>query len=306
MSVALLLDASLLGLQYALLAVGVYLSFRILNIPDLTVDGSFCLGMSVTAVMCVAGHPLLGLAAGALAGAAAGAVTGLLMTKAKINPLLAGIITMTGLYTVNITVLGGPNVSLLAAPKGYTLLARATGLANDAAEWLFTLAVVVLAVCLLVAFFRTELGLSIRATGDNESMVRASSINADVVKVGTLALSNALVALAGGVLAQCQGFADVSSGTGMIVIGLASVIIGELFGGRRGVGAGIACAVVGSVAYRLIVQVALSLDIMSANSLKLVSAVIVAAFLSVPAAQAWARGRRQRARVRAGVRKGGE
>lgn len=306
MSVALLLDASLLGLQYALLAVGVYLSFRILNIPDLTVDGSFCLGMSVTAVMCVAGHPLLGLAAGALAGAAAGAVTGLLMTKAKINPLLAGIITMTGLYTVNITVLGGPNVSLLAAPKGYTLLARATGLANDAAEWLFTLAVVVLAVCLLVAFFRTELGLSIRATGDNESMVRASSINADVVKVGTLALSNALVALAGGVLAQCQGFADVSSGTGMIVIGLASVIIGELFGGRRGVGAGIACAVVGSVAYRLIVQVALSLDIMSANSLKLVSAVIVAAFLSVPAVQAWAREGRQRARVRAGVRKGGE
>ena len=306
MSAALLLDASLLGLQYALLAVGVYISFRILNVPDLTVDGSFCLGMSVTAVLCVAGHPLLGLLAGALAGAAAGAVTGLLMTKAKINPLLAGIITMTGLYTVNITVLGGPNVTLLAAPKGYTLLAAATGLARNAAEWAFTAALVALVVIALAAFFRTELGLSIRATGDNESMVRASSINAAGMKVGALALSNALVGLSGGILAQCQGFADVSSGSGMIVIGLASVIIGELFGGRRGVTAGLVCAVAGSVVYRLIVQVALSLDIMSANSLKLVSAVIVAVFLSVPAASAWARERRQRARARSGAQKGGE
>lgn len=306
MSIPLLLDASLLGLQYALLAVGVYLSFRILNIPDLTVDGSFCLGMSVTAVLCVAGHPFLGLLAGAAAGALAGMVTGLLMTKAKINPLLAGIITMTGLYTVNITVLGSPNVSLLAAPKGYTALAAATGLSRDAAEWAFTAGVVTLVVVALALFFRTELGLCIRATGDNESMVRASSINASAMKVGTLALSNALVGLSGGILAQCQGFADVSSGSGMIIIGLASVIIGELFGGRRGVGVGLACAVLGSVVYRLIVQVALSLDVMSANSLKLVSAVIVAAFLCVPAVKAWALERRARAQARARLTKGGE
>lgn len=299
MSIPLLLDASLLGLQYALLAVGVYLTFRILNIPDLTVDGSFCLGMSVTAVLCVAGHPFLGLLAGALAGAAAGMVTGLLMTKAKINPLLAGIITMTGLYTVNITVLGGPNVSLLMADKGYTVISDITGLSVDVSEIVFTLAIVAAAVVLLALFFRTELGLCIRATGDNESMVRASSINAGAMKVGTLALSNALVALAGGVLAQCQGFADVSSGTGMIIIGLASVIIGELFGGGRSVTFGLVGAVAGSVVYRIIVQVALSLDIMSANSLKLVSAVIVAAFLCVPAVRAWVSERRMRAQARA-------
>ena len=299
MSIPLLLDASLLGLQYALLAVGVYLTFRILNIPDLTVDGSFCLGMSVTAVLCVAGHPFLGLLAGALAGAAAGMVTGLLMTKAKINPLLAGIITMTGLYTVNITVLGGPNVSLLMADKGYTVISDITGLSVDVSEIVFTLAIVAAAVVLLALFFRTELGLCIRATGDNESMVRASSINAGAMKVGTLALSNALVALAGGVLAQCQGFADVSSGTGMIIIGLASVIIGELFGGGRSVTFGLVGAVAGSVVYRIIVQVALSLDIMSANSLKLVSAVIVAAFLCVPAVRAGVAERRMRAQARA-------
>ena len=306
MSIPLLLDASLLGLQYALLAVGVFLTFRILNIPDLTVDGSFCLGMSVTAVLCVEGHPFLGLLAGALAGAAAGVVTGVLMTKAKINPLLAGIITMTGLYTVNITVLGGPNVSLLAADKGYTVIAQALGLSTEAGEIVFTLGIVALAVVALALFFRTELGLCIRATGDNESMVRASSINANAMKVGTLALSNTLVGLAGGILAQCQGFADVSSGSGMIIIGLASVIIGELFGGGRSVTLGLVGAVVGSVVYRIIVQVALSLDIMSANSLKLVSAVIVAAFLCVPAVRAWVVQRRTRARARARLGKGRE
>lgn len=305
MTLSLLSDASLLGLQYALLAVGVYLTFRILNIPDLTVDGSFCLGMSVTAVMCVNGHPFLGLLAGALAGAAAGAVTGFLMTTAKINPLLAGIITMTGLYTVNITVLGGPNVSLIMADKGHTLIASALGVAKGTGEIIFTVAIVAVVVILLAVFFHTELGLCIRATGDNESMVRASSINANAMKVGALALSNALVGLSGGILAQCQGYADVSSGSGMIVIGLASVIIGELFGGRRSVTWGLVCAVVGSVVYRIIIQVALSLDVMSANSLKLVSAIIVAIFLSVPALRAWLAERRVRARCLA-AKKGRE
>lgn len=304
MTLALLLDAANLGLQYALLAVGVYLSFRILQVPDLTVDGSFCLGMSVAAVMSVAGHPVAGLLCGALAGAVAGSVTGFLMTKAKINPLLAGIITMTGLYTVNITVLGGPNVSLINAPKAYTLLQDALGAAGatldkDGARLAVALVAVGACVALLAWFFRTELGMSVRATGDNESMVRASSIDADAMKVGAIALSNALVALSGGLLAQYQGFADVSSGTGMIVIGLASVIIGELFGGRRSVVAGLLCAVAGSVVYRVIIQAALSLDVLDANSLKLVSALIVALFLGAPAAASWFRTRRSRASRRA-------
>jgi ABC-type uncharacterized transport system ATPase component/ABC-type uncharacterized transport system permease subunit len=300
MTLALLFDAANLGLQYALLAVGVFLSFRILQIPDLTVDGSFCLGMSVATVMSVAGHPILGLLLGMLAGGLAGVVTGFLMTKAKINPLLAGIITMTGLYTVNITVLGGPNVSLISSPKAYTLLqdfcSSAFGLAldKDMARFIVSALVIALVIVLLALFFHTELGLCIRATGDNESMVRASSINADAMKVGTVALSNALVGLSGGLLAQYQGFADVSSGSGMIVIGLASVIIGELFGGRRSVTAGLVCAVVGSVVYRVIIQVALSLDILSANSLKLVSAVIVAIFLAAPAFAAYVRQVKQR------------
>lgn len=308
MSLPLLFDAANLGLQYALLAVGVFLTFRILNVPDLTVDGSFVLGMSVAAVLSVAGHPVLGLLAGAVAGALAGVVTGFLMTKAKINPLLAGIITMTGLYTVNITVLGGSNVSLITATKAYTVLqgflSSVFGITadKDAARLIVSLIVLGLVVVLLAIFFKTELGLCVRATGDNESMVRASSINADAIKVATLALSNALVGLSGAMLAQFQGFADVSSGTGMIVIGLASVIIGELFGGRRGVTVGLICAVVGSVVYRVIIQIALSLDVLNANSLKLVSALIVALFLAAPTFVEWLAQSRQRAARRRAAR----
>lgn len=308
MSLPLLFDAANLGLQYALLAVGVFLTFRILNVPDLTVDGSFVLGMSVAAVLSVAGHPVLGLLAGAVAGALAGVVTGFLMTKAKINPLLAGIITMTGLYTVNITVLGGSNVSLITATKAYTVLqgflSSVFGITadKDTARLIVSLIVLGLVVVLLAIFFKTELGLCVRATGDNESMVRASSINADAIKVATLALSNALVGLSGAMLAQFQGFADVSSGTGMIVIGLASVIIGELFGGRRGVTVGLICAVVGSVVYRVIIQIALSLDVLNANSLKLVSALIVALFLAAPTFVEWLAQSRQRAARRRAAR----
>ena len=214
------LDSALLGLEYALLAVGVYITFRILNLPDLTVDGSFTFGMAVSTVLCAAAHPFAGLLAGALAGAVAGVVTGFLQTHCKIHPILAGILTMSGLYTVNITVLGGPNVSLLDAPKFFEVLggkAPAVGL------------VTVVVVVLVTLFFQTVGGLCIRAAGSNEDMVRASSINTTAVRWAALALANALVALSGAILAQCQGFDDVGAGSGMIVIGLASVIIGEIF-----------------------------------------------------------------------------
>ena len=277
------LDSALLGLEYALLAVGVYITFRILNLPDLTVDGSFTFGMAVSTVLCAAAHPFAGLLAGALAGAVAGVVTGFLQTHCKIHPILAGILTMSGLYTVNITVLGGPNVSLLDAPKFFEVLggkAPAVGL------------VTVVVVVLVTLFFQTVGGLCIRAAGSNEDMVRASSINTTAVRWAALALANALVALSGAILAQCQGFGD--AGSGMIVIGLASVIIGEVICGRRGIVIGIVSAVLGSVVYRIIIALALRYNLMSANSLKLLSALIVAATLAVPAAAAAIRAGRER------------
>lgn len=275
------LDSALLGLEYALLAVGVYITFRILNLPDLTVDGSFTFGMAVSTVLCAAAHPFAGLLAGALAGV----VTGFLQTHCKIHPILAGILTMSGLYTVNITVLGGPNVSLLDAPKFFEVLggkAPAVGL------------VTAVIVVLVTLFFQTVGGLCIRAAGSNEDMVRASSINTTAVRWAALALANALVALSGAILAQCQGFGDVGAGSGMIVIGLASVIIGEVICGRRGIVIGIVSAVLGSVVYRIIIALALRYNLMSANSLKLLSALIVAATLAVPAAAAAVRAGRER------------
>ena len=289
------LDSALLGLEYALLAVGVYITFRILNLPDLTVDGSFTFGMAVSTVLCAAAHPFAGLLAGALAGAVAGVVTGFLQTHCKIHPILAGILTMSGLYTVNITVLGGPNVSLLDAPKFFEVLggkAPAVGL------------VTVVVVVLVTLFFQTVGGLCIRAAGSNEDMVRASSINTTAVRWAALALANALVALSGAILAQCQGFGDVGAGSGMIVIGLASVIIGEvIFGARFNFAYQLGSIVAGSVIYQIVIAFVLQLglialalryNLMSANSLKLLSALIVAATLAVPAAAAAIRAGRER------------
>lgn len=288
MSPQVFFDALMLGFEYSLLAVGVFITFRILDMADLTVDGSFGLGMACSAVCAVAGHPYLGLVVGAVAGAAAGCVTGLLVTRARINPLLAGIITMTGLYSVNIYVLGAPNVSLLNAVRVFDPIQTALGGAVpvDAVKMGFVVIVVAVVVAALSGFFKTETGLAMRAVGDNEAMSRASSINTDAFKVGGLALGNALVGLTGAILAQYQGFADLSSGTGMVMVGLASVIIGEVFGGHRSVTWGLACAVAGSVAYRVIIQLALAVNLLDANALKLVSAVIVAAFMALPAVQA--------------------
>lgn len=295
---AFFLDSALLGLEYALLAVGVYITFRILNIPDLTVDGSFTSGIAVSAVCTAAGHPFLGLLLSLCAGALAGAVTGFLQTKAGIHPILAGILTMSGLYTVNIKILGGPNVSLLDSKKFFDYAAAALPGADPLA--VRTLCAAVLcgaAVALLAVFFRTVAGLCVRATGNNEEMVRASSINTAAVKTGAIALANALVALSGGILAQYQGFADVNSGSGMIVIGLASVIIGEVLLGRRSVTAGLISAVLGSVVYRILIALALQYNLLSADALKLLSAVIVAVTLSVPAMRAWAAERLARRRA---------
>lgn len=295
---SIIVSAILLGLEYSLLAVGVYITFRILDVPDLTVDGSFVLGMVVSGVVSVAGMPELGLVLGFIAGGLAGAVTGFLITYAKINPLLAGIITMTGLYTINITILGGPNLSLMDCPKVFSDFQELMALSgievgSTVAKYIVALVLVLGITALLAVFFHTEIGLSIRACGDNEAMVRASSIGTTSRKIGTLALANALVGLSGALLAQYQGYADISSGSGMIVIGLASVIIGELFGGRKNVTAGLFGAIGGSVIYRIILAFVLS-GTTSANAVKLVSALIVGIFLSVPALKTWISERAER------------
>ncbi len=281
------LSALLLGLQYAMLALGVYITFRVLNIPDLTVDGSFTLGAAVSAVLSVAGHPFLGLLAALVCGALAGGITGFLQTKACIHPILAGILTMSGLYTVNITIMGAPNVSLIGKPRFYdfvdTLLPNA---GRDVPEILAVAVLCVAITALLILFFRTVFGLCIRATGNNEDMVRASSINTNATKITALCMANALVGLSGALIAQTGGYADVNGGSGMIVVGLASVIIGEVIFGKRSLTLGLISAVVGSVVYRLIIALALESNVFSANALKLISAVIVGITLAVPAMRA--------------------
>ena len=300
MDAVVLFGATSLGFQYALLAVGIYITFRILDMADLTVDGSFCLGMAVSAVFTVNGMAEFSLIAGSIAGALAGCVTGILATKAKINPLIAGLITSTGLYSVNVYVLGAPNVTLLGIKKAFehtqrfmfpgepgtdaaaTMSAKGMIPASDITKFVFAVMIVAVVVAILIAYFKTESGLAMRAVGDNEQMSAASSIDVDFYKILGLAVGNALVALSGGMIAQCQGFADMTSGVGMVMIGLASVIIGEVFGGNRSVTAGLICSVLGSVVYRIIIQVALGAN-MEANSLKLISAIIVGLFMALPA-----------------------
>jgi putative tryptophan/tyrosine transport system permease protein len=274
-----------LGLMYGLLAMGIFISFRILNVPDLTAEGSFTLGVAVSAMVTVAGAPYLGLLLALLCGMVAGAVTGALQTGLGIHPILAGILTMSGLYTVNLAIMGASsNVSLIGKQtlfqQLYTLLAP---LGKDGVKLLAGGMLTLLVLFALVWFFRTHLGLCIRATGDNEAMVRSSSINSSAMKIAGLAVSNGCIALCGAIVAQYQGYADITSGIGILVVGLASVIIGEAFFGRRSVTIGLVSAIVGSVIYRIIISLALSTNIFPTYFLKLVSAVIVAVALSIPA-----------------------
>ena len=296
MSLTMFLGGMQEGLFYALLAMGVYISFRILNTPDLTTEGSYTLGVAVSAVLTVAGHPVLGLICAFLAGAAAGSVTGVLQTKVGIHPILAGILTMSGLYTINTAVMGGkPDVTLTKTTifnKLYEVFnINLQAFNKDRAAFTMakeiTVLIVgaVLAVAVLIAliwFFRTHVGLCIRATGNNEAMVRSSSINAGGMKVLGLAVANGCTALAGGVMTQSGGFATISNGAGVLVVGLASVIIGEAILGRRGVTIGLISVILGSILYQCMIRLATSLNVFPAYYLKLVSALIVALALALP------------------------
>lgn len=274
-----------LGLIYGLLAIGIYISFRVLNTPDLTAEGSFTFGLAVSSVVASAGHPFFAIILAIIAGSAAGVVTGLLQTKCGIHPVLAGILTMSGLYSVNMFVMGErANVTLIGIDTVFTKAMDAMSfLDKNIVKLIIALIVVIIASLAAIYFFSTHIGLCVRAAGDNETMVRASSINVDRVKILALALSNAFIAFCGGIIAQYQSFADINSGVGILVVGLASVIIGEVIIGKRGVTVGIISAVAGSVIYRIIIALATQYTLLPAYMLKLISAVIVAAALSVPA-----------------------
>ena len=273
-----------LGLIYGFLAIGIYISFRIMNIPDLTAEGSFTFGLVVAAVFADLGHPILGIVLALAAGALAGVVTGALNVYLRIPAILAGILTMSGLYSVNLLTMDSKaNLTLIGVDTIFSLTAPIFGGDLDLAKTLVNLVLVALAVFLIYTFFKTRIGLSIRATGDNEYMVRASSINIGVTKILALALSNSIIALSGGILAQYQQFADISSGVGMLVVGLASVIIGEAFLGQRGILCGLCAAVLGSIIYRLLIALAYQTNIFPSAAFRLISAVIVTIALAIPA-----------------------
>lgn len=273
-----------LGLIYGFLALGIYISFRIMNIPDLTAEGSFTFGLVVAAVFADLGHPILGIVLALAAGALAGVVTGALNVYLRIPAILAGILTMSGLYSVNLLTMDSKaNLTLIGVDTIFSLTAPIFGDDLDMAKTILNLVLVALAVFLIYTFFKTRIGLSIRATGDNEYMVRASSINIGVTKILALALSNAIIALSGGILAQYQQFADISSGVGMLVVGLASVIIGEAFLGQRGILCGLCAAVLGSIIYRLLIALAYQTNIFPSAAFRLISAVIVTIALAIPA-----------------------
>lgn len=274
-----------LGFQYALVAMALFLSYRILDIADLTTDGTFVLGAAVSVAVTAAGHPILAIPAAMLAGACAGFVTAFLQTRMGVPSILAGIVTNTGLYTVNLMAMGWrSNLSLLKKTTVFSLLKSL----SDAPFWgqwyalALSASVTVLAGVLLYLFLGTRLGLSIRATGDNRDMVRASSVNpAFTVTVG-LCTANALTALSGAVVGQYQKTVDVNLGTGIVVIGLACLIIGETVLGRRTVGKGIAAVMVGSVIYRFIYAIVLYTKVVPIEGLKLFTAIVVALAIAAP------------------------
>ena len=224
-----ILGALELGLVYGLMVLGVFITFRILKVPDLTVDGSITLGMAVCAMLTNAGHPGFALIVAMIAGALAGCITAFLQTKAKIPPILAGIMTMSGLYSINLLIMdnGKPNISILGSPTLFSMFQDATGLDKHASRIIVGFLLCAAVVALVEFFFTTHVGLCIRATGDNEAMVRATSISTVKMKWIALAMANACVALSGAIYTQYIGSADVTAGSGTVVIGFASVIIGE-------------------------------------------------------------------------------
>lgn len=274
------------GILWGILVLGVYITYKILDIADLTVDGSFALGGCVCAVMVVNNgmNPVLALVFATLAGVLAGAVTGLLHTVFEIPAILSGILTQIGLWSVNLRIMGKSNTPLLKVDTINTLLVDLTGMNQSTATLIIGLVIAILIIVALYCFFGTEIGCSLRATGNNEDMIKALGANTKVLKLIALMISNGLVGLSGGLVCQSQKYADIGMGTGAIVIGLAAIVIGDVLLGKLvSFGSKLASAVIGSIVYFLIRAIVLQLG-MDANDMKLLSAIIVALALCIPVA----------------------
>ncbi|MFW6035612.1 MAG: ABC transporter permease [Halothermotrichaceae bacterium] len=284
----LMLDTIEEGLPYGLMAMGVFITFRILDFPDLTVEGSFPLGAAVATILIISGfNPFLATFIAFLAGAAAGVITGIINTKLKIAGLLAGILTMTSLYSINLRIMGKSNLSLLGSERPATIFSIIKGfLGNLVYNFnyldLVILAIIILFIKLLIDYFlHTELGMAVRATGDNQVMIQSLGVNIDFIKILGLALANGLVALAGSLVAQYQKSADIRMGAGMIVIGLASVIIGEVIIRTSKIKLATLGVIIGAIVYRMAIAFALQLGF-QATDLKIVTALLVILALGAP------------------------
>ena len=278
----LLVPTTAQGLLWAVMALGVYITYRVLDVADLTVEGSFPLGAAVAASMLSAGFgPIPSFIVAAIAGMLAGVVTAILHTKMKIPALLAGILTMIALYSVNLRVMGKANLSLLGTDTTFSIIRNMFGLNSANTTLVVGVLATVLVAVFMYWFFGTEIGAAIRATGFNQQMIRAQGVNTDVTIMLGLLISNALVAISGALVAQSNGFADVGMGTGTIVIGLASVIIGEVLFGTRSFKNCIISVVLGSVVYRIVIAAVLQMG-MPPNDLKLFTSILVAFALAMP------------------------
>ncbi|NRD80401.1 ABC transporter permease [Bacillus sp. BRMEA1] len=308
------------GIIFAIMALGVYLSFRILDFPDLTVDGSFVTGAAITSIMIINGvNPFLATVTALFAGFLAGCITGLLHTFGKINNLLSGILMMIALYSINLRIMGRSNIPLLNTDTAFTKIAdisknlgidsffnsllKMAGLGDSLPDtWgilLFMFVVTFIIKFITDGFLKTEIGLAIRATGDNQRMIRSFSANTSFLVVLGLGLSNALVAFSGALIAQEGGFADVGMGIGTIIVGLASVIIGEALFGTKTIARTTLAVIGGSIIYRIVVTLALRVEFLQPGDMKLITAIIVIFALTTPRLIERSREKKRKARKKA-------
>ena len=271
------------GLLWSILAIGIHITYRILNISDLTSEGSFTLGAAIFASLLMMDiSPIIALIMALISGSLAGLVTGILTTKLHIPSLLSGILSMTGLYSINLSIMGKANIPLNQKATLLTEIKDLLGFAKDRdAAIILGLIVALVIIIILVWFFNTEFGYAIIATGSNEKMIRANGINSDFTKIAGLMIANALIALSGALVCQYNGYADVGQGIGAIVIGLASVIIGEVIFRNRSFLLSLIGIVSGSVIYRIIVAIVINANFISANDMKLFTSIIVALALYI-------------------------